>query len=96
LQHCAFIEVERHRRRQCPAVEPEREFAAGDGDMERSGFGGHFDTTHGNFQRRRARGIADGHICRGMRQRIHRPRGGDAKTQIAVPAGMLQRRARSG
>ena len=96
FQHGAFIQIENHRGRQRPAVEAEREFAAGDGDTERSGFGGHFNTTQGNLQRRRTRGIADSKVCRGMRQRIHRARGGDAKPQIAVTTGILQRRALPG
>ncbi len=91
FQHGALIQFKHQRRRQRPAVEAEREFAAGYGNMERRGFGSDFDATHGNFQRGRTWEIADGQIGRGMRQRIHRPRGSDAKAKIAVTAGILQR-----
>ena len=93
FQHRAFIQMENHGGRQWPAVEAGREFAAGDGDIERSGFGGHFDAAQGHLQRRRTHGIAERKVCRGMRQRIHRARSGDAETQIAVTTGILQRRA---
>jgi hypothetical protein len=46
LQNRALIQVEYHGRRQRPAVETEREFAAGNGNKKRAGFGGHFGT-HG-------------------------------------------------
>ena len=53
----------------------------------------HLDTTHGDFQRGCASEVTDSQICRGMRQRIHRPwRRGDAKARvIAATAAILQR-----
>ena len=96
FQRGALVQTERHRWRQWPAVEADRKFAAGDGHLKRRGLRGHFDTAHGNLDRRRTCRVADGEICRRMRQPIHRTRGGDAKPQIAVPSRILQRRARSG
>ncbi len=83
-------------RRQRRAVEADPERPAGERDPERSALRRHLDAAERDLERRGAEGVAERPVGGGVGQRVHRPGGGDAVAQVAVPAAVLERHAGAG